>query len=95
MKNNLLVFFLLVVIIVLFLWIIGIIPKMIGINTAKKYVEENYSHMDLQYDTIEFSKAYDDYIVRFVDERNIKYNFKVAPKILPVQIMYDSIKNGV
>ena len=77
------------------LWAAGIIPKWIGRYTATEYVRENYQEMGLQFENIEFSSAYGDYIASFADEDNKIYNFRLFSGQLPFSVAYDSIKQSV
>ena len=77
------------------LWGTGTIPKGIGRYTATKYVEENYMEMGLEFENIEFSTAYGDYIASFVDKDNTVYNFRLFSGQLPFSVVYDSIKQSV
>ena len=77
------------------LWGTGTIPKGIGRYTAAKYVEENYTEMGLEFENIEFSTAYGDYIASFVDKDNTVYNFRLFSGQLPFSVVYDSIKESV
>ena len=77
------------------LWGTGTIPKGIGRYTATKYVEENYTEMGLEFENIEFSTAYGDYIASFVDKDNTVYNFRLFSGQLPFSVVYDSIKKSV
>jgi len=77
------------------LWGTGTIPKGIGRYTATKYVEENYTEMGLEFENIEFSTAYGDYIASFVDKDNTVYNFRLFSGQLPFSVAYDSIKQSV
>lgn len=77
------------------LWGTGTIPKGIGRYTATKYVEENYTEMGLEFENIEFSTAYGDYIASFVDKDNKVYNFRLFSGQLPFSVVYDSIKESV
>lgn len=77
------------------LWGTGTIPKGIGRYTATKYVEENYTEMGLEFENIEFSTAYGDYIASFVDKDNTVYNFRLFSGQLPFSVVYDSIKESV
>ena len=77
------------------LWGTGTIPKGIGRYTATKYVEENYTEMGLEFENIEFSTAYGDYIASFVDKDNTVYNFRLFSGQLPFSVVYDSIKQSV
>ena len=77
------------------LWGTGTIPKGIGRYTATKYVEENYTEMGLEFENIEFSTAYGDYIASFVDKDNKVYNFRLFSGYLPLSVVYDSIKESI
>lgn len=77
------------------LWGTGTIPKGIGRYTAAKYVEENYTEMGLEFENIEFSTAYGDYIASFVDKDNTVYNFRLFSGQLPFSVVYDSIKESI
>lgn len=84
-----------IVILIFILWISGITPKLIGKQIAIKYVEDNYKHMNLKYNYIEYSSAYGDYIVNFIDDINNSYNFRLNSKYFPTAIEYDSIIQSV
>ena len=45
-----------------------VIPKGIGRYVAAEYVQENYVEMDLEFEDVEFSTAYGDYIASFAGE---------------------------
>ena len=77
------------------LWGTGTIPKGIGRYTATKYVEENYTEMGLEFENIEFSTAYGDYIASFVDKDSKVYNFRLFSGQLPFSVVYDSIKESI
>ena len=77
------------------LWGTGTIPKGIGRYTATKYVEENYTEMGLEFENIEFSTAYGDYIASFIGEDNAVYNFRLFTGKLPISVAYDSVKQSV
>lgn len=77
------------------LWGTGTIPKGIGRYTATKYVEENYTEMGLEFENIEFSTAYGDYIASFADEDGAVYNFRLFSGRLPFSVVYDSIKESI
>lgn len=86
---------LIIVAILAILWGTGIVPKMIGRYTAEKYVEENYKDTYLTLDSINYSKEYGDYIVRFKKESNSNiYNLRVSPIYFPTTVVYDSIKES-
>ena len=77
------------------LWGTGTIPKGIGRYTATKYVEKNYMEMGLEFENIEFSTAYGDYIASFVDKDSKVYNFRLFSGQLPFSVVYDSIKESI
>ncbi|WP_418667729.1 hypothetical protein [Allofournierella sp.] len=83
-----------IIILIIALWITGVIPKMIGKQTAISYVNENYSGIGLTYKNIEFSTVYDDYIVGFSDESGTTYNFRLSSKYFPTSVAYDSVKQS-
>lgn len=76
------------------MWKCGIIPKAIGKQTAIDYVNQHYEDMNLTFEHIEFSYAYDDYIVTFTSEDNQVYNFKLSSKYFPTNVVYDSVKQS-
>lgn len=92
-KNILIVLFVIFLLIII-LWLIGVIPKAIGKHTAINYVKDNYQEMNLQYNNIDFSKNYGNYIVSFSDKENNFYNFKLNSKYFPTTVIYDSIKQS-
>ena len=51
--------------------------------------------MGLEFENIEFSTAYGDYIASFVDKDNTVYNFRLFSGQLPFSVVYDSIKQSV
>lgn len=77
------------------LWGTEIIPKGIGRYAATEYVQENYREMGLEFENIEFSTAYGDYIASFTGEDGAIYNFRLFSGRLPVSVVYDSIKRSV
>lgn len=95
MKKKVLIVIYTIIVIVTILWLIGIIPKIIGVHTANKYVKENYKEMNLKYNYIEYSTAYGDYIVNFIDKENNVYNFRLNSKYFPTSVEYDSIIKSV
>ena len=50
------------------LWGTEVIPKGIGRHVATDYVQKNYEEMGLEFENIEFSTAYGDYIASFAGE---------------------------
>lgn len=93
-KKHILIGIAAIIILIIALWITGVIPKMIGKQAAIRYVKENYSEIDLTYQNIEFSTAYDDYIVSFSDEAGATYNFRLSSKYFPTSVAYDSVKQS-
>lgn len=77
------------ILITTFLWIIGIIPKVIGVHTAKNYMKERYQHMYFKYENIEFSEFYNQYIVSFISYGNYRHSIRVYSKYLPVFVYED------
>lgn len=86
-----LIIFIISFILILGLWLIGIIPKILAVNVAKKHVKINYANMNLEYNDIEFSPSYGDYIVSFLDKNDNIFNFKLNSKYFPTSVVYDSI----
>lgn len=91
MKKNILIVFILLLVLILGLWIRGTIPKIMAVNVAKKYVKINYTNLNLEYNNIEFSPSYGDYIVSFLDKNNNIFNFKLNSEYFPTSVVYDSI----
>ncbi|WP_300417648.1 hypothetical protein [uncultured Oscillibacter sp.] len=77
------------------LWGTEVIPKGIGRHVATEYVQENYEEMGLEFENIEFSTAYGDYIVSFAGEDGTVYNFRLFSGRFPFSVVYDSIKRSV
>ena len=77
------------------LWGTEVIPKEIGRHTATKYAQENYQEMGLEFENIEFSTVYGDYIASFIDEDGAVYNFRLFSGRLPFSVAYDSIKQSI
>lgn len=77
------------------LWGTEVIPKGIGRHVATDYVQENYAEMGLEFESIEFSTAYGDYIASFAGEDGAVYNFRLFSGRLPLSVVYDSIKKSV
>ena len=57
------------------LWGTEVIPKGIGRHVATDYVQKNYEEMGLEFENIEFSTAYGDYIASFAGEDGTVYNY--------------------
>lgn len=93
-RKNAFIVIAVVILLIAVLWITGVIPQMIGKQTAMSYVKENYSEMNLTYNTIEFSTEYGDYIVSFYDEAGNTHNFRLSSKYFPTSVAYDSIKQS-
>jgi len=51
--------------------------------------------MGLEFENVEFSTAYGDYIASFAGEDGTVYNFRLFSGRLPFFIVYDSIKRSV
>jgi len=94
-KRNITIIICITIILIFILLVSGIIPKLIGKQIAIKYVEDNYKDMNLKYNYIEYSSAYGDYIVNFIDNNNKIYNFRLNSKYFPTAIEYDSIIQSV
>lgn len=77
------------------LWGTEVIPKGIGRHVATEYVQKNYEGMGLEFENIEFSTAYGDYIASFAGEDGAVYNFRLFSGRLPFSVVYDSIKRSV
>ena len=77
------------------LWGTEVIPKGIGRHVATDYVQKNYEEMGLEFENIEFSTAYGDYIVSFAGEDGTVYNFRLLSGRFPFSVVYDSIKRSV
>ena len=77
------------------LWGTEVIPKGIGRHVATDYVQENYEEMGLEFENIEFSTAYGDYIASFAGEDGAVYNFRLFSGRFPFSVAYDSIKQSV
>lgn len=93
-KKNVLMRIVVVTILIGILWIIGIVPKIIGKQTAISYVKDNYREIGVVYKSIEFSTAYGDYVVSFSDEADNTYSFRLSPKYFPRSAEYDSIRQS-
>lgn len=76
------------------LWKCGIIPEAIGKQTAIDYVNYHYKEMNLTFEHIDFSYAYDEYIVTFTSEDNRVYNFGLSSKYFPTDVIYDSVRQS-
>ena len=51
--------------------------------------------MGLEFENVEFSTAYGDYIASFAGEDGTVYNFRLFSGRLPFSVVYDSIKRNV
>ena len=83
------------VLLIAILWGTEVAPKGIGRHVATEYVQENYEEMGLEFENIEFSTAYGDYIASFADEDGAVYNFRLFSGRLPFSVVYDSIKRSI
>ena len=83
------------VLLIAILWGTEVAPKGIGRHVATEYVQENYEEMGLEFENIEFSTAYGDYIASFADEDGAVYNFRLFSGRLPFSVVYDSIKESI
>ena len=51
--------------------------------------------MGLEFENVEFSTAYGDYIASFAGEDGAVYNFRLFSGRFPFSVAYDSIKQSV
>ena len=80
--NILIIIFILVIILIL--WITGIIPKKIAEIYGTYYLNKNFPKIQLEFERIEWSSSFGDYIITFKDGNNKQYGFAIGPKYLPV-----------
>ena len=85
-KKIFIVIIIVILIIVAGLWISGIIPKQIAKIYGNIYMNNNFPEMELKYDTIEWSKNYDDYIITFKDKDNNMHSCTIGPKYFPINL---------
>ena len=85
-KKIFIVIIIVILIIVAGLWISGIIPKQIAKIYGNIYMNNNFPEMELKYDTIEWSKNYDDYIITFKDKDNNTHSCTIGPKYFPINL---------
>jgi len=83
-RKNIVMIIILILIIILTLWITGIIPKKIAEIYGTYYLNKNFPKMQLEFERIEWSSSFGDYIITFKDENNEQYGFVIGPKYFPV-----------
>ena len=81
----------LLLILIVLMWISGVIPRYIAKATAIKYVEENYSHLNLEFNKIDYSKSHGSYFAVFKDLGGSIYSFQLETKYFPTLIWFDPI----
>lgn len=86
MKKKILIITSIVVLGIIILWVGGIIPKQIGKIYGTKYMKDNFSKMQFEYENIEWNKYYGDYIITFKDKENEYYSCVIGPKYFPISM---------
>ena len=85
-RRNILIAIVCILIVILMLWISGIIPKKIAEIYGTYYLNKNFPKIQLEFERIEWSSAFGDYIITFKDENNKQYGFIIGPKYFPVSL---------
>ena len=85
-KKIFIVIVIVILIIIAGLWISGIIPKQIAKIYGNSYMNNHFPEMQLKYDSIEWSKNHDDYIITFKDKVNNTHSCTVGPKYFPINL---------
>ena len=85
-KKIFIVIVIVILIIIVGLWISGIIPKQIAKIYGNSYMNNHFPEMQLKYDSIEWSKNHDDYIITFKDKVNNTHSCTVGPKYFPINL---------
>ena len=85
MKNKLIkIIIFLIVLFLLIFWFSGIIPKQIGKTYEIKYMNENFSEMELRFNNIEWSEQFGSYSIQFKDKQEEIYGVLIGPKYLTI-----------
>lgn len=85
-KRNIILVIIIILVVISILWINGIIPKQIAKMFSINYFKRNFPKIELEYEDIEWSSAFGDYIIKFKDENNKKYTFCIGPKYFPINL---------
>lgn len=83
-KRNLILIIIFILIILLTLWFSGMIPKKIAEIYGTYYLNKNFPEMQLEFENIEWSTAFGDYIITFKDKNNKQHGFVIGPKYFPI-----------
>lgn len=87
MKNKkIIVMIFILILFVIILWFSGIIPKQIGKMYAIKYMNDNFTKMELEFTNIEWNKQFDSYIIQFKDKNKELYGVVIEPKYFPINL---------
>lgn len=96
MSKKIRIILIIVLLIIVSLWISGVIPKQIAKIYGTQYLKNNFPKIHLEYENIEWSSAFGDYIIKFKDENNKQYSFVIGPKYFPInfgQGMHEFVEN--
>lgn len=83
-RRNIIIIIFLVFIMIFILWITGVIPKKIAEIYGTYYLGKNYPKIQLEFEKIEWSSSFGDYIITFKDENSEQHGFIIGPKYFPV-----------
>ena len=96
MSKKIRIILIIVLLIIFSLWISGVLPKQIAKIYGTQYLKNNFPKIHLEYENIEWSSAFGDYIIKFKDENNKQYSFVIGPKYFPInfgQGMHEFVEN--
>ena len=85
-RKNIIIIVIFVLVIILTLWISGVIPKKIAEIYGTYYLNKNFPKIQLEFERIEWSSSFGDYIITFKDQNNKQYGFTIGPKYFPVSL---------
>lgn len=85
-KTSIIILAIFVLTIIFILWFSGIIPKKIAEIYSTYYLNKNFPKIELEFEKIEWSSSFGDYIITFKDKNNKQYGFIIGPKYFPINL---------
>lgn len=86
MKNKIIITITVLIALIALLWVSGVVPKQVARISATNYFQENFSEIQLEFASIEWSSAYGDYVIQFKDKENNIYGFTIGPWYFPTKL---------
>ena len=80
------IIFALAVALVAVLWFSGFIPEQVAIISGTLYVKTHFPEMQLEYEKIEWSSAFGDYLITFKDNKGKNHTCCIGPKYFPCSL---------